>query len=341
MNAELISTFVPEFRDIFIRRYEILEFLNREGIVGRRTLSNKLNIPERIIREEIAKLTEMDCVSVDSSGITIKKEGRINLKRFYEVYRDLNNLTELGNRIASLLGIAETIVVKGDSSSDDYAFINLGSATARLINLSICDGDYMGITGGKTLRAIADRLSENKRDLDLTIIPARGSLGKVADYQSNSIAATMATKLHCNYKVLPVPDAVSKEALNMLLENEEVSETYNMLKNLDLFIFGIGRADEMLQRKGIDEATKKEILDKGAVSEVIGHYFDIKGKEIYEAKSIGISLKDFLKIPRVFAVAGGAEKAEAIISISNLRSDMVLVIDESAAKEIIKLGGKR
>ncbi|MDO5040622.1 MAG: sugar-binding domain-containing protein [Peptoniphilus sp.] len=335
MNVELLSSFVPEFRNIFIRRYEILEYLNREGAVGRRTLSKKLKISERIIRDEIERLKEMNYVYVNSAGVNIKKEGKVNLKRFSEVYRELNNLTELGNRIASFLEIEEVVVVKGDSSKDDYAFTNLGAATAGLINVSMCDGDYIGVTGGKTLSAIADVLSENKRELDLTIIPARGTLGKNVEYQANSVASKIAERLNCDYRILPVPDAAPDKALNILLENEDIHRTYEMLKELDLLIFSIGRADEMLERKGADPQEKKEILERGAVSEVIGHYFDIKGEEVYTSQSVGISLEDFLNIPRVFGIAGGAEKAEAIISISKLRSDMVLVIDESAANCII------
>lgn len=335
MNVELLSSFVPEFREIFVRRYEILEYLNRTGTITEEELAEKLNISKETINYEITKLKDIGLIEVNSSMISVNKKARVNLKRFNDTYRDLNNLKELGAKVTSLLGIEEVIVVKGDYSKGDYAFYNLAAATARLINLSICEGDLMGITGGKTLRSIADKLSESKRDLGITVIPARGSLGSVVEYQSNSIAAIIADKLHCEYKLFPVPDTVSDEAMNMLLENEEVSETYQMLKHLDLLIFGVGRADEMLERKGIDKEKTKEILDQGAVSEVIGHYFDKEGKEIYVAPSSGISLQDFLKIPIVIGVCGGVEKSEAIVSISNLRKDMVLVIDESAANCIL------
>ncbi len=94
-----------------------------------------------------------------------------------------------------------------------------------------------------------------------------------------------------------------------------------------------GKGSETFRR--LTFCVTKEILDQGAVSEVIGHYFDKEGKEIYVAPSSGISLQDFLKIPIVIGVCGGVEKAEAIVSISNLRKDMVLVIDESAANCIL------
>jgi central glycolytic genes regulator len=41
-------------------------------------------------------------------------------------------------------------------------------------------------------------------------------------------------------------------------------------------------------------------------------------------------------LKHIIAVAGGAEKAEAIISISKLNEALVLVTDEQAAEQILK-----
>ena len=340
MNIDLITSFVPEFREIFIRRYEILEFLNKEGTLGRRTLSSKLELSERVVREEVQILRDMNCVEVSVAGISITKEGKINLRNLVEIYRELNNLTDLGNKIAALLGVKKVMVVKGNASKLDHTYTTLGAETASVIEDSLCNGDILGVTGGRTLSSIADEMEVSKRKLNVTVIPARGSLGKSAKYQANSIASKIAGKLGCEYQLLPVPDTASPEAMKMLMENDEVRDVYNKLKNLDILVFGIGRADVMLDRRNIDEKTRELILGKHAVAEAFGHYFTIDGTEVYRSQSIGISINDFLKIPRIIGVAGGAEKAEAIISIATLRSDMILVIDESCAKKIVNIKNK-
>lgn len=337
MNIENITNFVPEFRDIFIRRYEILEFLNKEGTLGRRTLSSKMDISERIIRDEISILRDMDCVDVSAAGISITKEGKIKLKDLSTIYRDLNNLTDLGKRIALMLNVNDVFVVKGDTKKSEHTYINLGAETARIIKNVVSRGDILGVTGGRTLSSIGDEMEKSKEDLDITVIPARGSLGRSAKFQANSIASKIATKLNGEYQLLPVPDTASAEAMKMLMENEEVKEAYNMLKSLDILVFGIGRADVMLDRRRISDDIKDEILDNKAVAEAFGHYFDIEGNEVYRSQSIGITIEDFKKIPRIIGVAGGCEKADSIISISSLRQDMILVIDESAANEILNI----
>lgn len=337
MNIDLITSFVPEFREKFIRRYEILEFLDKEGTIGRRTLSGKMEISERIIREEVSILREMECVNVSAAGISITKKGKITLKNLLEIYSELNNLIDLGNAIATILHVKKVIVVKGNTTRIEHTYTALGQKAASVIEDSVCNGDVLGITGGRTLAAIADEMETSRRNIDVTIIPARGSLGKNVKFQANRVASKIAMKLGCEYRLLPVPDTASPEAMKMLMENEEVKEAYNLLSNLDILVFGIGRADVMLKRRNVDDRVKDIIIKDEAVSEAFGHYFDINGSEVFRSQSIGISIKNFMQIPRIIGVAGGARKAEAIISIAHLRNDMILIIDESAAKEIKSL----
>ena len=74
----------------------------------------------------------------------------------------------------------------------------------------------------------------------------------------------------------------------------------------------------------------------GAVGEAFGHYFDVNGKVISPSSSIGISIENYKRIPHAIAVAGGVSKADAIIGVSRVKPNMVLMTDESAAKEIIR-----
>ena len=48
----------PDFKDTFEKRYKILKMIDMIGPVGRRTLSTKIDISERIIRKETDVLKE-------------------------------------------------------------------------------------------------------------------------------------------------------------------------------------------------------------------------------------------------------------------------------------------
>ena len=70
------------------------------------------------------------------------------------------------------------------------------------------------------------------------------------------------------------------------------------------------------------------------MAESFGYYFNKDGEIVYEISTIGIDLQIFKNLNHIIAVAGGVEKAEAIIAISKLNPNLVLVTDEQTAKKI-------
>jgi len=49
-----------------------------------------------------------------------------------------------------------------------------------------------------------------------------------------------------------------------------------------------------------------------------------------------VSIDNYREIPHAIGVAGGMSKADAIIGVARVKPNMVLITDESAAKEIIR-----
>lgn len=332
---ELLMQFLPELKDEFIIRYEILSFVSRNGRVGRRTISQMMGISERTVRDEIEKLKIGNVISVSSTGIEINEAGINILKELNPIYHKINNLKSLAIEVEKALGVKDIVVVESGFDHDDMVR-NLGMQAAMVFEKEIEDDDLIGVTGGETISCVVDAIEDRQSTTDVTIIPARGSVGSQARYQANTIASRFANKLNARLQLLPIPETVSKEAMAIFLSDDEMREAYELLKSLDMLIFGIGRADVMLKRRGISEEKRQEVIALGAVAEAFGNYFNIYGERVYSQDSVGISLEKFLSIPKIIGVGGGAEKAQAIISISTLRPDMILVIDESVAHEIIK-----
>lgn len=335
MSLELLTQFIPELHDLFITRYEILSFINKNGRVGRRTIAQSMGISERIVRDEIERLKSQKLISVSASGIELESRGAQLLKELGSIYSEINNLRSLAIEIEKILGVSDVFVVES-GFKHDVTVKNLGIQASLVFEENISSGDFIGVTGGETISNVADAIVSRDNQLDVTILPARGSVGSQARFQANTIASRIANKLNAKLQLLPIPETVSKEAMKIFLSDDEMRAAYEMLKSLDMLVFGIGRADVMLTRRGINEEKRSEVLEEGAVSEAFGNYFNLNGDRVYSHESVGISLDKFLSIPKIIGVAGGAEKAQAIISISKLRPDMVLVIDESAAHEIIK-----
>ena len=121
-----------------------------------------------------------------------------------------------------------------------------------------------------------------------------------------------------------------------MLKNEEIKESVKMINRMNILIFGIGRADIMASRRNLPKEKIDGLIDDGAVAEAFGHYFDIKGEEIWEYKTIAMTIEKFRELNLVIGVAGGEDKAQAIRAIATLKKDMILITDEVAAKKILE-----
>jgi central glycolytic genes regulator len=162
-------------------------------------------------------------------------------------------------------------------------------------------------------------------------------MGRDVDTQANTLVSKLARKVGANYKLMHVPDNVSHEALEMMRNEPDIKEITNYISMADILIFGIGRADEMSRRRGLSDEKTQELLEKGAVAEAFGYYFDKNGEIIYITPTMGLNFNDVTSIRNVIAVAGGKNKAHAIIATKTRNNSEVLITDEGAAKEIIKI----
>jgi central glycolytic genes regulator len=93
----------------------------------------------------------------------------------------------------------------------------------------------------------------------------------------------------------------------------------------------------MSRRRGLADEKTQELLEKGAVAEAFGYYFDKNGEIIYITPTMGLNYNDVTSIKNVIGVAGGKNKAEAIIATKTHNDTEVLITDEGAAKEIIRI----
>ncbi|GFN36293.1 sugar-binding transcriptional regulator [Tepidimicrobium xylanilyticum] len=333
----LLKGIAPEISDILEIRYNILRHVYYNQPIGRRGLSQILNIGERAIRTEVNILKELGLLNIESMGMYVTEDGIKTLESLKAVMRELRGITNLEVKLKQLLALDNVIIVPGDSDLDPLVLKDMGKSASLCLRRLIADNSIIGITGGTTMAQVAEEMPEGKVAENVLVIPARGGLGKDVETQSNSIAAKLAKKLQANYRLLHTPDNLDEMTFQAILKVTDIKEVIELINQMNILIFGIGRSDVMARRRQLPETLISEIIEKGAVGEAFGHYFDIEGNDIYESLTVGISLDNFYKIQRVIGVAGGKNKAEAIIAVTSLRKDITLVTDEGAARKVIQL----
>ena len=105
---------IPQVIELMERRYLILRQISLTEPIGRRTLSNMLEISERIIRSETEVLKEQNLINVAVSGMTVTQEGLELLDQLKDIMNEVMGLSKLQNRVKEKLGIKKVIIIPGN-----------------------------------------------------------------------------------------------------------------------------------------------------------------------------------------------------------------------------------
>lgn len=328
---------IPQILELMERRYFILRQISMSEPIGRRTLSNISGISERIVRSETEFLKEQGFINVAISGMTITEEGNIFLDEVKDIMNEIMGLSTLQEKVRNKLGIKKVLLVPGSYDDNESLLKDIARCGAEYFIDVLKDGDVISITGGNAMLEFANTLKADKKYINSIIVPARGSMGKEVDIQSNNIVATISKKLNSNYKLLQIPDELGEEAMRTITQEPQIKKTLDTIDKTDILVFGIGRADEMAMRRKLPKEQVKEIISKGAIGEAFGHYFNNKGEIVYKLNTVGINLETFQEIKENIAIFGGTRKVEALIAMTSINKNIVLITDEQSAHKILEL----
>ncbi|MFZ5945727.1 MAG: sugar-binding transcriptional regulator [Bacillota bacterium] len=334
-QAFFLGKLAPELIEVVQRRYNILRTIGYMQPIGRRVLAEKLNLPERTVRNDVETLREQELIQAEPKGMNITPLGEKLLEELGALVHGLRGLDSLEKLLSKKLGVDKIIIVPGDIDSEPLAKEELGRVSAYYFNEISKNAQRVAVAGGTTLAELSKHIIPQKRK-DLLILPARGGLGEQVEIQANTITAKIAQSLGANYKLLHVPDYMSKTSAEQLINDPYIAPIIQLIRSTDILIHGIGDALEMAKRRGVSWEELELLQEKNAKGEAFGYYFDHNGSIIYSTPSIGLKLDDLGKINTVIAIAGGKSKAAAIESVTKAGHIHWLIIDEGAAWQIAK-----
>ncbi|CEG23437.1 Central glycolytic genes regulator [Planococcus massiliensis] len=340
--TEAKKKLMPEMTDLLTKRYQILQTIQMEEPIGRRTLSELAGMTERDIRKETDLLRGQQLIEAKTAGMAISPQGIEVLEALKEFMREMSGLSNMEKQLKAILGISQVLILPQDSDDIPAVKTKIGKEAARLLEMKFPLHKKIAVTGGSTMAAISKEISSDKRDRSLQFIAARGGLGEDVLHQANTIASLFAEKTGGAVKTLYLPDHLSAEAYEMMMREPVIKEMMDLYDETDVVVHGIGNAEEIaLHRKSSPEEVEM-IRKGGAVSEAFGYYFDNEGNVVYRIRTAGIQMEQVQKAKAILAVAGGRSKAKAILSYFNIAPrQTVLVTDEGAARKIIELTTKQ
>ncbi|VEF47018.1 DeoR family transcriptional regulator [Bacillus freudenreichii] len=335
---KLQKQLVPDLLNDMERRYTILRSIRLTEPIGRRSLASMLDMTERVLRSEVELLKSLYLIDFQKAGMHLTTNGRKLLTGLEDMMRDISGIHEIEKQVCSVLGIAETIIVPGDSDKLPLIKNEIGKACARQLERLLGEKNIIAVTGGSTMASVAEALVDvDVMGKEMLFVPARGGVGVKVSDQANSICAAMAEYAGGNYRILYVPDEVSDVLRSTLLQEPFIQEVLSLIESADIVMHGIGEAMKMAERRNTDEEGMNKLKKGHAVGEAFGYYFNCEGKVVHKVSTIGLQLEELPQFKHVIAAAGGNSKAKAIRSyMKNAPKSTILVTDEGAAMEILK-----
>ena len=337
----ILQKVLPEAFETMLRRYHILDVINREEPIGRRLLSERVHLTERIIRKEVDTLKINRLITSSSAGMSLTIDGHDTLDELSELLESYTQFYEMEKELAKRLDIEACIIIPGNLDEDSTVLPKMANQTVEIMNRLLGDKkQIISVMGGTTLNEVANYMdSDLGKNRELLFVPARGGLGDDPMIEANVIAQRMAQQTGGQFHGLYAPEYVHEQIYQDLLKEPEIKNTLQLVESATLILYSIGNPIEMAKRRGLNESTLQLLIDKKAVAEAFGEFIDKDGNIVYKLSNIGLQSSSLQKIEHIVTVAGGSKKANAIKSyLKTAPSHTWLITDEAAANKILNGG---
>lgn len=299
-------------------------------------------------QQEIAQKLHTSRTSISRALIQARNEGYVQIRIQYPEQSNLGLERELEEKY----GLTEALIAVPayDQSSDQEVAFQTVDYTLRVLKKNM----VLGMTWGRAMHGFVEQLAQDERLRSLSfrnvkIVPFLGTPGVTqldswdATTYSNTLATKVGNLLHCASYNLSAPMYVDGEKEKELIEGiDEISKVLHMAETADMALIGIGsmQKDSSIIKAGIrTEEEYKELIQKGAVGEIVGRIYDKNGQTVDEdlrRKMIGISLDKIAKIPVRVGISYGKDKIEAIKGAISGGLVNVLVTDVPTAELLLK-----
>lgn len=248
----------------------------------------------------------------------------------------------LEHAIVARFGLSYARVVP-DVDGQDSTAQSLGMAGAAYLHAALEAGHHriIGVGHGRTLAAVTGHLPARKAD-HVEFVALLGSLPSRFGAHPFEVVYTLADRTASLARLITVPLYANDSADRaVLLRQDGVHRAFETASRATLCLLGIASVADKertdLRMQAITAADLAEVRVAGAVSEILGYYYDAQGRKLDVSlhERVIAYEPEALRGREVVAVAGGGNKRDAILSI--LRAEVVsgLITTEATARGLL------
>lgn len=291
-------------------------------------------------QDEIASQLGVSRPGVQRLLALARQEGLVKV----HIDHPLANCMAMAEALVARFGLEFCDVVPYDpEATDNSRFLALAGGERLLRYIDRAEPLTLSLGTGRAVRATVESLSRMERPQH-RFVSLVGNVARDGSANRYDGVMVLADKTGAERFLLPAPvvagSVAEKEAL---LSQPLVQAVARVAMQSEAGFIGIGRIDPqatLFQDQFISEAELKELLEAGAVGELLGWPMDANGRLVdcpimHRITSLPL---DMLNGQALIGLAGGRDKGPAILAA--LRGGWLkgLITDESAARYIVEHG---
>ena len=297
-------------------------WLHYVGGLTQAAVAKRLGVPSVKAHRLIAR-------AVDAGMVTVTVDG------------PMVDCVELEDALCRRFGLDQAEVAP-DLGEEGLPLRALGVAGANFLRREIEQGGHevIGLGHGRTLAAAIAAMPRFSAG-GVRFVSLLGGLTRNYAANPHDVMHNLAAKTGAQAFVLPVPFfANSAEDRAIVLSQPGVQDIFDMSRSAPLKVVGIGTADESAQlvASGMIEPDEiAQITRAGGLGEMLGHFFDARGRVLetaLTARVLAVDLEEPGKA-RIVAIAGGVDKVPAIRAVLESRRLRGLITDEQTARALL------
>jgi deoxyribonucleoside regulator len=294
-----------------------------KGMLNQQEIAGRLGLSRQTIGRYLKRAQEVGIVKIGINS-------------------NLEYSAELEFQLEKAFHLSEVIVVTPPLETEESVKDALGEAGAAFLQRRVLPNDIIGVAWSSTVLQCALHLPR----LDarhVTVVQLNGSESRNSySTSSERIVEQIARAFDGTTDNMAVPMVVDHARIKKsLLSDSRIAASLELASQSHLALYGVGVVSEesSLYKAGyLDDALLERLHAAGAVGEILGRFYDARGKiclEELNERTIAVDLEN-LKTKRIFAaIAAGNRKVEAIHGMIAGGYCNVLITSKDTAKMLL------
>jgi DNA-binding transcriptional regulator LsrR (DeoR family) len=247
---------------------------------------------------------------------------------------------QLSDRLRRKYALRNALILAGPDLPCSALFEPLGRVAASLLEEILTDGCVLGVAWGRTLAATAKAISRLPK---ISVVQVAGGLTTL-EFPQNSADLVSRLAAAGDGTAYPIflPMWVEDASLVKRLRTEpSVAQVLERYDRIDVLVSGIGSWNPPVSclHDAFSKAWKRQVLAAGVRADLCATLIDDTGGVVpspLDKVGLALNAKQIRRIPERVAIAGGLEKASAILAALKGNWITTLVTDAGVARRLLE-----